>query len=106
MNNTDRIQDPNIDAVKSPTRKHFLIALAFPLVILLTGIFLWSAVALLGLILIIVSIAITAGMLMAAVRIKRQSSSEVEAARWETRTFPLTSLLLIVGIASALFYAF
>jgi uncharacterized membrane protein YecN with MAPEG domain len=89
-----------------PTRKHFLVVLAIPLVFLLVGIALLSIAALVGLIFVIVAIAITVGIVMAAVRLKRQSKIDTEPAQWKTRTLPLTSLIIIVGLAICIFVMF
>ena len=110
MDNTSPIQESSTDSkpilAKTPTLKHLLIALAVPLVIFLVGVFLLSVAALLGLIVIIVAIAITAGMLMVALRITYQKNLDNEPAQWKTKTFPLTSLILIVGLSTLIFLVF
>lgn len=108
MNTTSQVQEPFSDSVRpvrKPSLKHFLVALTVPFVVLLAGVFLLSLVTLLGLILIIVAIAITVGIIMAAVRLKHQRM-DAEQAQWRTRTLPLTSLILIVGLAVLLFCIF
>lgn len=92
--------------VRKPTLKYFLIALSVPLVILLAGIFLLSVTALVGLIAIIVAIALVAGILMAALRIAYHKKSETEPAPWKTKTLPLTSLILILGLSTLIFFIF
>lgn len=89
-----------------PTLKHVLIALTVPLAVLLLGVLLFSIAALVGLILIIVAIALAAGIVMAALRISYQKHSDAESARWKTRTLPLTSLVLIAGLATLIFFWF
>jgi hypothetical protein len=110
VDKTSQIQELNIDSkplsVKTPTRKHFLIALVVPLTTLLVGIFLLSTAVLVGLIFVIVAIAIAAGIVMAAVRLKQQSKVDTEPAQWKTRTLPLTSLILIAGLAIFIFVIF
>lgn len=110
MNTTSRAQELSKGdkpaPVRKPTPKYFLVALAVPLVILLTGIFLLSVTALVGLIAIIVAIALVAGILMAALRIAYQKKSETEPAQWKTRTIPLTSLILILGLSILIFFTF
>lgn len=99
-------KDSKPPLAKTPTLKHVLIALAFPLVIFLVGVFLLSIAALIGLIVIIVAIAIAAGMLMVALRITYQKNLDTEPAQWKTKTFPLTSITLIVGLATLIFFLF
>jgi hypothetical protein len=109
-NQTSKIQQTNSGPIPLVVRKlslkHYLFALAVPLLILLAGIFLLSVAALLGMIIIIVAIAMTVGIVMAAVRINRQRNLDAEPAQWKTRTLPVTSLILIVGLASLIFFIF
>ena len=83
-----------------------MIALAVPLAILLIGFSLLSIATLIGLIIVIVAIGIMAGMLVAGLRIVYQKRSGTEPAAWRTRTLPLTSLVLIVGLSVLIFFIF
>lgn len=104
--NTSQAQEAEVASRLPPTPalKHILLGFLVPLIIALTGFY--YAAMLIGLILIIVSIALTAGILMAAFRINHQKNLETEPPQWKTKTFPLTSLILIIGLSVIVFFIF
>lgn len=110
MDNTSQTQAVDVDSgsrpTKAPVLKHLLIGLAVPLIVFLAGIYMLSVATLIGLIVVIVAIAITVGILMAAWRMIRQSNLDIEPAQWKTKTFPLASLILIVGLSLIVFFIF
>lgn len=80
------------------TKTKAVIFLSIPVVFLAAGILIASVAAVLSLILIIAAIAVTVGIIVAAVRIQRHKNlSPEEKKLWRYQTYPWLSFLLIAG---------
>lgn len=80
------------------TKTKAIIFLSIPVVFLAAGILVASVAAVLSLILIIAAVAVTVGIIVAAIRIQRHKNlSPEEKKLWRYQTYPWLSFLLIAG---------
>lgn len=80
------------------TKTKAIIFLSIPVVFLAAGILVASVAAVLSLILIIAAVAVTVGIIVAAIRIQRHKNLTPEEKKlWRYQTYPWLSFLLIAG---------
>lgn len=80
------------------TKTKAIIFLSIPVLFLAAGILVASVAAVLSLILIIAAVAVTVGIIVAAIRIQRHKNlSPEEKKLWRYQTYPWLSFLLIAG---------